>query len=81
MAYVVHTYRCGKFIERVFLYRGDEGGKNEKAGPRRKRTKEEIARQNLTNKINRILRIIRTNFRKDDYWLSLTFRKEERRPP
>lgn len=81
MAFIVHTYHCGKYIEKVYQYRGDTGSKNDRAGPKVKKTALDIARQNLTNKINRLRRLLMKNFKKDDYWLDLTFRKENRRPP
>lgn len=81
MAYTKYTYRCGIWKETVIMFRGERGAKKERCGPRRKRTDAEIARQNLTNKINRLRRLIRCNFQADDYWMDLTFKIENRKPP
>ena len=81
MAKTVYRYLCGRQNEVVVAYRGERGSVHDRCGPRRKRTKAEIARQNLVNKINRLRRIIKTNFKEDDYWMDLTFKKENRRPP
>lgn len=81
MAIVRYTYHCGPYKEHVFVYRGDVGSVNDRCGPRRKRTPEEIKRQNYINKKNRLRRIIECNFKPDDCWLDLTVKLKNRKPP
>lgn len=81
MAKTIYRYWCGKKNEVVVAFRGERGSIHDRCGPRRKRTKAEIIRQNLTNKINRLRRIILLNFKEGDYWMDLTVKKENRRPP
>lgn len=51
----------------------------EKRKPRRKRTKEEIKKQNQRNRINMLRRKIKANFRENDYWITLTYKVENRK--
>lgn len=52
----------------------------EKRAPRRKRTKEEIQKQNQRNRINFLRRKIKANFFENDYWITLTYKVENRKP-
>lgn len=81
MAKTVYRYLCGKKNEVVIAFRGERGALHDRCGPKRKRTQAEIARQNLINKTNRIRKILLLNFKEDDYWMDLTVKKENRRPP
>ena len=45
---------------------------------RKKATPEQVAAQNARNLEKRIWRYLKQNFRKGDYWLTLTYRKDER---
>lgn len=64
-----------------YTHKGRYGAPGEKRGPRRKRTPADIKRANQTNRVNRVRRKIKANFREDDYWSTLTYKKEERKPP
>ena len=53
MAKTVYRYWCGKKNEVIIAFRGERGAIHDRCGPKRKRTPEEIARQNLTNKLEK----------------------------
>lgn len=52
----------------------------EKRQPRRKRTPEEVQKQNQRNRVNALRRKIKANFAENDYWVTLTYRVESRKP-
>ena len=63
----VEEYRDGRF-----------GAKGEKRQEKRKATPEQVKRQNQFNRTKRLRRMIKANFKEDDLYWTLTFRKERR---
>lgn len=63
----VEEYRDGRF-----------GAKGEKRQEKKKVTPEQVKRQNQFNRTKRLRRIIKANFKEDDLYWTLTFRKEKR---
>lgn len=72
------TYDCGQVIDVQCYYPGNYGAPGKKRGKKQKRTPEDIARQNQTNRVLKVKRLIRCNFRKGDWHLTLNYRKGER---
>lgn len=72
------TYDCGRVIDVQCYYPANYGAPGMKRAKRQKRTPEDIARQNHTNRVNRVKRLIIKNFREGDWHLTLNYRKGER---
>lgn len=72
------TYDCGRVIDVQCYYPGNYGAPGMKRAIRQKRTPEDIARQNHTNRVNKVKRLIIMNFRDGDWHLTLNYRKGER---
>lgn len=81
MAYRKKTWIFKNSNEVEYVHKGKYGAPREKRGPRRKRTPADIKKANQTNRVNRVRRKIKANFEEDDYWVTLTYRKESRKPP
>lgn len=75
MAYKEKIYRFKDSTEYEFTYAGKYGAKGERRAPKRKPTKEQIQRQNQTNKEIRIRRLIKANFSPGDLWVCLKYPK------
>lgn len=73
------TYTFDDSIEMEYKYAGNYGAKGEKRQPKSKVTPEQIKRQNHTNKINKIRRLIKANFRMYDHFVTLKYRKGTRK--
>ena len=54
------------------------GAPGQKRRPRKKPSPEAVKKQNELNRIKNIRRLIRWNFKEDDYWLTITYKREER---
>lgn len=67
-------------IEHHISFKGKYGAKGEKRGARKKKTPEEIERQNLINKRNKVRRTIQLNFFPNDLWITLNYPKGTRKP-
>lgn len=78
MAYVRKEYDLGNIRQIEKYYPGNYGAPGKPRGPKRKRTPEDIERQNQTNRIKRIQRLILANFHEGDWHLILSYKKEER---
>ena len=65
-------------IEVEEKHTGRYGAPGEKRSPRRKATPEQIQKQNQWRKERDLRRLIKANFGKDDYWITLTYRPAER---
>ena len=72
------TYDMGWVVQIEKHYPGNYGAPGMARAPKRKRTPEDIARQNERNKVKRVQRLIIMNFKEGDWHLTLTHRKEER---
>ena len=79
MAYRQSIYRSDNFIEYEIKHKGRYGAKGEKRTPKRKTTPEQIKKQNLWNKVNRIRRILQLNFYPNDIWLTIKYPKGTRK--
>lgn len=81
MAYKKRTYIFSDSKEIEYVHKGKYGAPGEKRASRRKRTPEDIKKANLTNRINRVRRKIKANFKENDYWMRLSYKVSERKPP
>ena len=66
-------FALGDSNEVIIRYPGRTGAKGEKRAQRRRRTPEEIERQNQTNKENNLRRKIVLNFKAGDLWCTLKY--------
>ena len=73
MAYVRKLYDFGSSREYEYNFRGKYGAKGEKRAPRRKRTPEEVEKQNHRNKVKNLRRKIKLNFEEGDLWVCLKY--------
>ena len=71
--YIEKIYRAKNVIEHEFSYKGKYGAKGEKRAKKIKPTKEQIAKQNQTNRENRIRRTLQLNFSEGDLWICLKY--------
>ncbi len=69
------TYYFPNSIEVERVCRGKGGGRGRPREKKEKATEEQIKRQNRYNKEKKLRRIIKANFREDDYWTLLTYVK------
>lgn len=76
--YIRHTWTFGDSLEIEEKHTGRYGAPGIKRGKKKKATPEDIKRQNQWKKERDIRRIIKWNFRKNDYWTTLTYKKGER---
>lgn len=76
--YVKKIYDLGWVKEISKYYPGNYGAPGVKRGPKRKRTPEDIERQNKTNREKKVQRLILTNFHEGDWHLVLKYKKELR---
>jgi hypothetical protein len=73
------TYIYGRYKEVLKYQTAGYGAPGEKRKPRRKRTPEDVARQNRWHKIKKIQRLILANF-ESGWHVTLTYRKDARPP-
>ena len=78
MAYIRQWWTFGESIEVEEKHTGRYGARGQKRGDRKKPTKEDIKRQNQWKRERDLRRIIKWNFQKMDYWMTITYRKGER---
>lgn len=71
----------GNIIEQELHYAGNYGRKGEKRAKRRKRTPLEMERQNQTNKVISVRRLMRANFTQGDIFCTLKHREGTRKTP
>ncbi len=76
--YIEKTYDLGDVKEIARYYPGRYGAPGCKRRPKKKATPEDIRRQNQGNRARKIQRLILANFKENDWYLTLTYRKEER---
>ena len=67
------SYIFDSFIEVERVYRGKGGTATR--GERKKATPEQIAEQNRRNREKNLRRIMAANFKEDDHWVLLTYKK------
>lgn len=80
MAYWQKKWEFLNSIEYEYVYAGNYGAKGECRQKRQKQTPEQVKRQNMTNRINYVRRLIKKNFGPGDYWITLKYAKGTRKP-
>lgn len=78
--YIRHIWDFGETIEVEEKHTGKYGAKGQKREKRDKPSPEVIKRQNQWKKERDIRRLIKWNFGKNDYWITLTYPKGYRPP-
>ena len=76
--YIKKTYDLGRVKEIEKYYPGNYGAPGMPRHPKRKRTPEDIARQNKMNRERKVQRLILANFHEGDWHLVLSYRPEIR---
>ena len=76
--YVRKVYDLGWVKQVEKYYPGNYGAPGMKRRKKRNRTPEDIARQNMTNRVRHIQRLIMANFREGDWHLVLSYKKDKR---
>lgn len=76
--YVRKKFFCGDSIEIEEGHTGRYGAPGMKRAKRKKPTPEQMAKQNQWKKERDIRRLLKENFTEHDYWITLTYRPEER---
>jgi len=79
MAYIKDEYHFPDSIEIEYKWEGKYGAKGEKRAPKEKITPEVIAKQNQWKKETECRRVIKLNFKKNDYYVTLTYPKDTRK--
>lgn len=69
------TYDMGRVMQIEKRYPGNYGAPGLERAPKRKRTPEDVARQNMRNRVKKVQRLILANFREGDWHLILTYKK------
>ena len=80
MSYCRNIYRTpvGMYVEQY--HSGRAAPRGEKRRPKKERTKEEIEKNNQRVREKNIQLLLMNNFQKNDYFATLTYRKEKRPP-
>lgn len=79
MAYTKDIYKFKKSNEVEIKYKGKYGAKGEKRAAKKKPTKEEIKKNNQTNKEKKVRRLLKANFGDGDWWCTLKYPKGTRK--
>ena len=77
-AYVRHLWDCGESLEIEEKHTGRYGARGQKREKRKKASPEDIKRQNKWKRERDLRRLIKWNFGKYDYWMTITYRKGDR---
>lgn len=72
-------YHFNNSNEYEYKFAGNYGAKGEKRSPKRKKTPEDIERQNQYQRTKTVRRLIKANFKEGDYWTGLTYPKDTSR--
>lgn len=78
--YIQKTYIYGDYKEVNKHYPGNYGAPGVKRGNKRKRTPEDIVRQNHRNKVKKVQRLILANFNEGSWHVTLGYAKDCRPP-
>ena len=81
MPYQKKKWTFKKSNEVEINFNGKYGAPGERRAKRVKATPEQIRKQNQWNREKRVRRLIKANFEAGDYWITLTYRAGERKPP
>lgn len=76
--YIRKTYDMGWIKEVEKYYPGNYGAPGVKRGPRRKKTPEEMEKQNQRNRAKKVQRLIIANFHEGDWHLVLSYKPASR---
>jgi hypothetical protein len=76
--YVKKVYDLGWMKQVEKYYPGNYGAPGQKRGAKRKRTPEDVKRQNIRNREKKVQRLIIANFHEGDWHLILKYKKELR---
>ena len=79
MAYTQYTYRFSNSVEYEFHYAGRYGLKGECRAKRKKKTAEAVKRYNQRKRIDKVRRLIKANFKKYDYFITLKYPRGTRK--
>lgn len=80
MSYCKKTVKAGSVIDVMEYHTARYGAPGQKREKKRKATPEQMAKANQRNKARKCWHQILENFRIGDYFISLTYREEERPP-
>lgn len=78
LGYIRHIWEFGESREIEEKHTGRYGARGQKRGKRRKASREEIRRQNQWKRERDLRRLIKWNFKKHDYWITVTYEKGKR---
>ena len=78
MGYIKKEWRLGKVIQVEQHFPGNYGAPGQPREAKQKRTPEQIARQNQTNRAKKIQRLILANFNEGDWHLVLKYKPGQR---
>jgi len=73
------VYRFSNSNEYEYSGLYNYGAKGEKREKKKKATPEQVARQNQRNRENRMRRLLKANFKRGDWWLTLKYPKDTRK--
>lgn len=73
MAYRKKTYNCKNSNEIEICFKGKFGKKGEKRAPKIKPTAEAVKLNNQKRKSTEVRRLLKVNFKENDYWLTLKY--------
>ena len=76
--YIRKIYNMGKVIDVENHYPGNFGAPGVPREPKKQRTPEEIARQNHSNRVKKVQRLILMNFKEGDLYITLSYKKDAR---
>lgn len=79
MAYTQYTYRFSNSVEYEFHYAGVYGSKGEKRAKKQNLTAEHVKKYNQKQRVNKVRRLIKANFKKFDYFITLKYPKGTRK--
>lgn len=79
MAYTQYTYRFPNSLEYEFHFKGQYGCAGEKRAKKCKKTPEAVRRYNQKKKKDKVRRLIKANFKKYDYFVTLKYPKGTRK--
>lgn len=76
--YIRHIWEFGSSLEVEEKHTGRYGARGQKRGKRKKASREEIRKQNQWKRERDLRRVIKWNFKKNDYWMTITYEKGKR---
>lgn len=77
--YIKETYRFRSSIEYEYKFKGYYGLKGEHRAKKKERTPEYIEKQNQLQRVKKVRRLLKANFKEGDYYSTLTYKDREGR--